>query len=146
MCSGSVCLYLSIYLSIRIGVIARMHYSRLYTVYERELCRGFHNYNMCPFVAVGPLFGGGFGGGGYTFTVPGLPPAAHAMTKTNFLFEHSKYLTNNTTCTILLKSFFFNCVSPPLVFNDVYACSWRLTRVEVCLKFNKHKFIGSSVG
>lgn len=46
---------------------------------------------MCSFVAVGPLFGGGFGGGGYTFTVPGLPPAAHAMTKTNFLFDHSKY-------------------------------------------------------
>lgn len=46
---------------------------------------------MYPFVAVGPLFGSGFGGGGYTFTVPGLPPAAHAMTKTNFLFEHSEY-------------------------------------------------------
>ncbi|CAG9855196.1 unnamed protein product [Phyllotreta striolata] len=38
---------------------------------------------------IGPLFGGGFNGNGaYTFTVPGLPPAAHALAKTTFLFDH----------------------------------------------------------
>lgn len=42
------------------------------------------------FVAVGPLFGNTFSSGGYTFTVPGLPPAAHAIAKSSFLFEHGK--------------------------------------------------------
>lgn len=48
---------------------------------------------MCSFVAVGPLFGGGFSAssGGYTFSVPGLPPAAHALAKTSFLFDHGNY-------------------------------------------------------
>ncbi|XP_022915489.1 E3 ubiquitin-protein ligase RNF220-like [Onthophagus taurus] len=37
---------------------------------------------------IGPLFGSGFGGA-YTFSVPGLPPAAHAnVSKTSFLFDH----------------------------------------------------------
>ncbi|KAK9890475.1 hypothetical protein WA026_010558 [Henosepilachna vigintioctopunctata] len=41
-------------------------------------------------VAVGHLFGGGFGGGGggYGFSMAGLPSAAHALAKTSFLFEH----------------------------------------------------------
>ncbi|XP_050497274.1 E3 ubiquitin-protein ligase Rnf220-like isoform X3 [Diabrotica virgifera virgifera] len=38
---------------------------------------------------IGPLFGGSFNGNGpYTFTVPGLPPAAHALAKSTFLFDH----------------------------------------------------------
>nr|XP_015839254.1 PREDICTED: E3 ubiquitin-protein ligase RNF220 [Tribolium castaneum] len=38
---------------------------------------------------IGPLFGGGFtGSGAYAFSVPGLPPAAHALAKTSFLFDH----------------------------------------------------------
>ncbi|XP_018578661.1 E3 ubiquitin-protein ligase Rnf220-like [Anoplophora glabripennis] len=38
---------------------------------------------------IGPLFGGGFNSNGtYTFSVPGLPPAAHALAKTTFLFDH----------------------------------------------------------
>lgn len=41
---------------------------------------------------VGPLFGGSFGSNGaYNFSVPGLPPAAHALAKSGFLFDHGKY-------------------------------------------------------
>lgn len=47
---------------------------------------------ICSFVTVGPLFGGGFStSGAYTFSVPGLPPAAHALAKTTFLFDHGNY-------------------------------------------------------
>ncbi|XP_019867375.1 E3 ubiquitin-protein ligase RNF220 isoform X2 [Aethina tumida] len=48
---------------------------------------GIHEENRS--FRIGPLFGGGFNNsGGYTFSVPGLPPAAHALAKTTFLFDH----------------------------------------------------------
>ncbi|KAF5284779.1 hypothetical protein FQA39_LY04504 [Lamprigera yunnana] len=37
---------------------------------------------------IGPLLGGGFGSGAYAFSVPGLPPVAHAINKTSFFFDH----------------------------------------------------------
>ncbi|XP_031335981.1 protein Teyrha-meyrha-like isoform X2 [Photinus pyralis] len=37
---------------------------------------------------IGPLLGGSFGSGAYTFSVPGLPPVAHAINKTSFFFDH----------------------------------------------------------
>jgi hypothetical protein len=60
---------------------------------SRVVCVGLDCTLMCSFVAVGPLFGGGFGGssGAYAFSVPGLPPAAHALAKTSFLFDHGNY-------------------------------------------------------
>ncbi|XP_060536961.1 E3 ubiquitin-protein ligase RNF220-like [Cylas formicarius] len=42
---------------------------------------------------IGPLFGGSFASNGaYTFSVPGLPPAAHALAKSTFLFDHDLVL------------------------------------------------------
>ena len=62
---------------------------------------------MCSFVAVGPLFGGGFSGSSaYTFSVPGLPPAAHALAKTSFLFDHGNYA--------LITLIVVNHADPPL--------------------------------
>ncbi|CAH1121838.1 unnamed protein product [Ceutorhynchus assimilis] len=42
---------------------------------------------------MGPLFGASFGTNGpYAFSVPGLPPAAHALAKSGFLFDHDLVL------------------------------------------------------
>ncbi|XP_050497273.1 protein Teyrha-meyrha-like isoform X2 [Diabrotica virgifera virgifera] len=47
-----------------------------------------------------PLFGGSFNGNGpYTFTVPGLPPAAHALAKSTFLFDHGSEQWQNLRLT-----------------------------------------------
>ncbi|XP_066158298.1 E3 ubiquitin-protein ligase RNF220-like isoform X1 [Euwallacea fornicatus] len=43
---------------------------------------------------IGPLFGASFGtNGAYSFSVPGLPPAAHALAKSGFLFDHDLVLS-----------------------------------------------------
>ncbi|CAH0562343.1 unnamed protein product [Brassicogethes aeneus] len=53
---------------------------------------------------IGPLFGGGFNNSGYTFSVPGLPPAAHALAKSSFLFDHdlvmSKKKRDPSSCPV----------------------------------------------
>ncbi|XP_076262283.1 E3 ubiquitin-protein ligase Rnf220-like isoform X3 [Rhynchophorus ferrugineus] len=42
---------------------------------------------------IGPIFSGSFGNNGtYTFSVPGLPPAAHTLAKSGFLFDHDLVL------------------------------------------------------
>ncbi|XP_017779718.1 PREDICTED: E3 ubiquitin-protein ligase RNF220-like isoform X2 [Nicrophorus vespilloides] len=50
---------------------------------------------------LGPLFGGGFGNGAYAFSMPGLPPAAHAIAKSSFLFDHvNKKKRDPSSCPV----------------------------------------------
>ncbi|CAG9816985.1 unnamed protein product [Phaedon cochleariae] len=59
-----------------------------------KLSTGFQSRECQKHVAacvstIGSLFGGGFNSNGtYTFSMPGLPPAAHALAKSSFLFDH----------------------------------------------------------
>ncbi|XP_030748513.1 E3 ubiquitin-protein ligase RNF220-like [Sitophilus oryzae] len=54
---------------------------------------GIHEDNRGGF-RIGPIFSGSFGTNGtYTFSVPGLPPAAHSLAKSGFLFDHDLMLS-----------------------------------------------------
>lgn len=84
---------------------------------------------MCSFVTVGPLFGGGFGAssGAYAFSVPGLPPAAHALAKTSFLFDHGNYA--------LISAILVNHPRHPFMFLYLNSAAIRLN-VHLFLTFS----------